>query len=441
MNEFDLGLADGRSIANVELPKWAKSPMEYVYLNRKALESSFVSGTLHCWIDLIFGVGQRGKTTEQQVNLYKPEMYDDIWENEPNMDASRRAEIEATIDEVGQVPPQLFSTSHPRRRLQAPTPLLADAAALPIPANKCVFGVFCDERDELLILCESTQFLTLHFNVAGTDRNQNLDVTCESHRPASPFPSDLKQFVKVTDKTFAALCNNDLECLLIDTDNCRKVPISRQRITAISATDSMLAISSADARTHVFALGSGKLSEAFSIPTYRNSITCSFLSKQFGIIVSGTDDKALVVALLADGSTVRVIHVDFVPQKVLVTPHWGFILVHGCEHVQGKTHYSLAVFNVNGIAINSVPFRAPVDEWIAVTSPRGFDFVIMTSQKGKLFAFEVFFLDIGSPIYRCWGDIVCLGFSKKTNVILAASADGKAHVVPFLLESVEKYHA
>jgi hypothetical protein len=80
LNGFNLGLINQRSIADVELPKRAKSPMEMVSLNRKALESSFVSSRLHLWIDFIFGWRQCGDAAVAVHNVYEEEMDDDIWE-------------------------------------------------------------------------------------------------------------------------------------------------------------------------------------------------------------------------------------------------------------------------------------------------------------------------------------------------------------------------
>ena len=51
---------NSKKVNDVKLPKWAKSAQEFLQINRKALESDYVSNNLHLWIDLIFGFKQRG---------------------------------------------------------------------------------------------------------------------------------------------------------------------------------------------------------------------------------------------------------------------------------------------------------------------------------------------------------------------------------------------
>ena len=57
INNFDFGTTqDGAAVNDVELPPWAYSPEHFVYMNREALESEYVSGScvamLHMYIYL-----------------------------------------------------------------------------------------------------------------------------------------------------------------------------------------------------------------------------------------------------------------------------------------------------------------------------------------------------------------------------------------------------
>ena len=45
-------------------------------MNRKALESEYVSENLHQWIDLIFGYKQKGSLADTYDNLFHPLTYE-----------------------------------------------------------------------------------------------------------------------------------------------------------------------------------------------------------------------------------------------------------------------------------------------------------------------------------------------------------------------------
>jgi hypothetical protein len=61
------------------LPKWANGSSEqFVFKNLEALESEYVSRNLHHWIDLIFGIKQRGVEAEKADNVFYYLTYDVI---------------------------------------------------------------------------------------------------------------------------------------------------------------------------------------------------------------------------------------------------------------------------------------------------------------------------------------------------------------------------
>lgn len=68
---LDLGYSpEGDEIDDVLLPRWAEDLQDMMFIMRAALESEFVSLSLHKWIDLIFGNKQKGKIAEESNNLY-----------------------------------------------------------------------------------------------------------------------------------------------------------------------------------------------------------------------------------------------------------------------------------------------------------------------------------------------------------------------------------
>ena len=64
--------ANGKKVDAVSLPKWARTPEEFLRKHREALESDYVSKNLHKWIDLIFGIKQ---CSIEDNNVFHPVTY------------------------------------------------------------------------------------------------------------------------------------------------------------------------------------------------------------------------------------------------------------------------------------------------------------------------------------------------------------------------------
>ncbi|CCW60039.1 unnamed protein product [Phytomonas sp. EM1] len=108
---------NNESVGDLVLPPWAHgSPHNFVYHMREALECDYVSSMLHHWIDLIFGVQQRGKEAIKALNVFRWHSYEDLGSTQGSeVDEHQLLDI---LDNVGQTPIQLFRQSHPIRRPQ-----------------------------------------------------------------------------------------------------------------------------------------------------------------------------------------------------------------------------------------------------------------------------------------------------------------------------------
>jgi hypothetical protein len=427
-NGFDLGKVDGRSISEVILPPWASTSMEFVYMHRKALESEYVGRNLNFWIDFIFGAQQK-----DDQNQYREELYEDIWSHLPSIDRMRRLEIETITDQVGQVPPRLFNGPHPRRIATEVDPSLEQPAAVNLDPGSYAFAMLVQDCSCKLLVLDEEMSPTI-VNISFKDP---MEVTFAQHSPAVPLPKDLSEFLPLHQKDkFACLANDRLEAIIIDPGadfQVKQISASRQRITAFSSGAGIVAISSDDGRTHIYTHN-----KVLSIPTYRSSVVCSSVSANFGIIVMCCDGGSVVIGSLHDGSIIRVLQVDMVPENVLVTPAWGFILVNGYVMQKGKKVYSLSIFNVNGLPIRKVSSVA-VEKWVAWSNGRHFDFVLMCGDGGRLFVFEAFYGEIGEAVGRCAGKLVGLEYCAAEQLILGVSEEGKVYLIPFMTKSIEKY--
>lgn len=122
-------------VGDVELPPWAaNSPIEFVRVNRDALESEYVSQHLHEWIDLIFGYKQQGEEALKANNLFYYLSYEGAIDLETVTDPIEKCSIESQIQEFGQTPKLLFTTPHPARQHEGDTTIeLATTDLIPSP--------------------------------------------------------------------------------------------------------------------------------------------------------------------------------------------------------------------------------------------------------------------------------------------------------------------
>ncbi|XP_075889238.1 lipopolysaccharide-responsive and beige-like anchor protein isoform X5 [Nelusetta ayraudi] len=115
-NSYNLGvMEDSTVVSDVELPPWAKSPEEFVRINRVALESEFVSCQLHQWIDLIFGYKQQGPEAARALNVFYYLTYEGTVNLSSINDPMLREAVESQIRSFGQTPCQLLIEPHPPR--------------------------------------------------------------------------------------------------------------------------------------------------------------------------------------------------------------------------------------------------------------------------------------------------------------------------------------
>ncbi|XP_063047649.1 lysosomal-trafficking regulator isoform X3 [Engraulis encrasicolus] len=142
---FDFGVRQNSERVNhVNLPPWARNdPRLFVLIYRQALESDHVSQTLCQWIDLVFGLKQKGKAAVQAINVFHPATYFGMDVSSVEDPVQRRA-LETMIKTYGQTPRQLFNTSHISRA----SPKLLMEGELPAAMGLLVQLAFRENREQ-----------------------------------------------------------------------------------------------------------------------------------------------------------------------------------------------------------------------------------------------------------------------------------------------------
>uniref|UniRef100_A0A3Q2DBV8 Neurobeachin n=1 Tax=Cyprinodon variegatus TaxID=28743 RepID=A0A3Q2DBV8_CYPVA len=218
-NNYNLGnMEDGTVVSDVDLPPWAKSPEEFVRINRQALESEFVSCQLHQWIDLIFGYKQQGPEAARALNVFYYLTYEGAVNLSSINDPMLREAVESQIRSFGQTPCQLLIEPHPpRSSAMQVTPLMFTEQmqqdvimVLKFPSNSPVTHVAANTQPGLaspaIITVTASRLFSVNkwhgltANNVGSHRRQISDLLDQSIQISSQC------FVITADNRFILLC-------------------------------------------------------------------------------------------------------------------------------------------------------------------------------------------------------------------------------------------
>ncbi|MED6288718.1 hypothetical protein CHARACLAT_029360, partial [Characodon lateralis] len=168
---FDFGVRqNGERVNHVNLPPWARNdPRLFILIHRQALESEHVSQTLCQWIDLVFGLKQKGKAAVQAINVFHPATYFGMDVSAVEDPVQRRA-LETMIKTYGQTPRQLFNSTHISRT----TPKLMMEGELPAAMGLLVQFAFRETREHAKEVICPVIFLMLSLLCAGGDVTVSL---------------------------------------------------------------------------------------------------------------------------------------------------------------------------------------------------------------------------------------------------------------------------
>jgi len=418
-NRFDLGKVNGDPVNDVELPKWAQgNPLRFVYLHRKALESN---NTIEKWIDLIWGYKQKGESAKEFFNTYDPNMYENVWNNVNIQNQIDSMLVEATLRHCGQIPTQLFSFPHPTRNI---VPNSVEHV------EKVLFNVKESIINSTYWIQESSTVL-----ISSTGGVIVIDQLSNMRKLFSIDPSQLPQGkANMVSLTFNKLIIGTIYGYVIIYDlmthNQVKHICHSGNINCIDANGSFLATGGCDTVISVVNLNT---MESFRVASFRQEITCCYVSNEFKAIASCSHDGYLYLIDSRRSSVSFVKYLgDCFPKLVLITHSWGFILVYYTKYQNGQEKHYINVYTINGDlhCVRNIEFN--ISCWCTWESNRGFDFMALCTPKGQLFAFEVFFLpEIRLQSFgHVWGEPSSIAFSRNELSIIVTTCDGRVVSVP-----------
>lgn len=295
-NNYNLGvMEDGTVVSDVELPPWAKSPEEFIRINRLALESEFVSCQLHQWIDLIFGYKQQGPEATRALNVFYYLTYEGTVNLSSIGDPMLREAVESQIRSFGQTPSQLLIEPHPpRSSAMQVTPLMFTEQmqqdvimVLKFPSNSPVTHVAANTQPGLaspaiitvtanrLFAVNKWHGLTAHQSSAMQDQQYQLPVEIDP-LIANSVGSHRRQICDLLDQSIQI----SSQCFVITADN---------RFTLLCGFW--------DKSFRVYSTDSGKLTQI--VFGHRDVVTCLARSESYiggdCYVLSGSRDATLLL--------------------------------------------------------------------------------------------------------------------------------------------------
>jgi hypothetical protein len=381
---------------------------------RKAFESDYVSEHLSDWIDLFFGY----KQTDPD-NSYPPEMYESIWTKQTLNDPARRAEIEAAMCHIGQLPPIVFNSPHPKRNVRKTTSTLSQTVIVDLSLGPVATALWRSKREFVYVRDRELHIFSVDF-AAGAHcvHSESVDLPGS----VSGIGSGRKTNVSILFATG--------RMMTFDGDVLSPLFPELSNISVFAASNRCFAVVSDAAMLN---LVGPRLN--FAIPFYGNPISCCDISHHFGIAVCGVAGS-IVISALFEGTKLNVVTLgaDYKPMKVLITRSWGFIVTYAAVTIAGKTTNRLFVHTVNGKLIRAAPITFSITAWCTWKSRRGFDFVMVANDLGKLSVFEAFYLNIGESFHRCCETAVTVTYRPEHSVAVVVLRDGHVVFVPYKYE-------
>ncbi|OHS93239.1 hypothetical protein TRFO_40465 [Tritrichomonas foetus] len=468
----------------VDLPIWAEgSPMKFIYLHRKLLESDVVSNTIHRWFDYTFGI-------DRPVQHYPSFMSDD--ENDP--------ETKSKITEFGKLPHQIFFSPHPTRQplistsssssslLNQPPKLSSSHSSssfshssssfsptskignqtthlkfpklsnLPKQKVKNEIRIKTDLEQAYYAIFDVDQLpKTLETSIIANEgivktfeidlndistKQQQQQVSIRNTRTASIDGSHIAK-VDILDTIVPLnegfLASNGQESLLLIYENhstMREIRAPFGNIRALASSGKYFATVGNDMTTRIF-LSDKPDMPIFSNPSYRGETTCAAISQNFNIFVFGSIDGTLQICSLSSGIVQKIVNIEYKPLHVIISENWGFIVAFCEKRTKQKRRFELLLYNINGLYIGSKKVENELMCWETWTDNKGFDWLAFSMKGGKIFTFELYTMEFNSPLYRSKKEIISLKYAGTINSLVLVNTSGEIIIKSLLPDDNE----
>ncbi|KAJ3584809.1 hypothetical protein NHX12_015304, partial [Muraenolepis orangiensis] len=437
LNGYDLGRLQisKERVDHVILPKWAKSPEDFIYKHRKALESEYVSAHLHEWIDLIFGHKQRGPAAIEALNVFYYCTYEGAVDLDAITDEKERKAVEGMISNFGQTPCQLLKEPHPVRLC------LEEADRRKSRLDSCPLSIF---QHVVVPKNQSHSFMT-----QGSPDTMNIsnyftfikDPTVAHPKTQRVLPGPSAPGLELSAGMFVVSHDGKLLFSGGHWDNSLRVTSLLKDIVTCLATDHCgihLMSGSRDSTCMVWQILQQGGAPVGLCPKpvqvlygHTDEVLSVSISTELDMAVSGSRDGTVIIHTVRRGQYMRCLRPpcdSSLPLSVLhLAVSWeGHLLVHTC--LEGKASLkdknALHLYSVNGKHLASERLQEQVTD-MSVSQ----EHVVVGSEQGYLSIRDLYSLSLCAEPLAMRVPVRSVSVTKEQSHALVGLDDGKLIVV------------
>lgn len=402
-------------IGDLEVPSWSGSIYDFVYELRTILESDEVSDHISQWIDLLFGLSQRGEEALKRCNLYLPYLYEDVWKGTK---PGEEQMITTLLNSLGSMPPVIFKEKVISRTIPQ-SGLTQDK----------VFNFEYDHQINLgfPFMTGPGKCYVIAIDCAGCVSRIQFDILKKSFSLISKDnflrPSD--HLITLYHKTsvYVIDCKNyKVSFISPDTIITKKVP-DLEKVEFVDAGIYERNFFTTSKTGAVYLWDSYKLnSPQLVLNVFSDSLKAATVSQNFGVFVFATNDGYCEIYSLNGKRFVNSIYLDgFVGQRILITPKLGLIIV--------KTLEKIWVMTINGFVIKKVPFGHQLGVCTLWSSNSGIDFIAVADLNGNVWSFEAYYPEKAAIVKSCHDPVVGMEYDSDSHCLLIVTMKPLLHIV------------
>ncbi|OHS96575.1 hypothetical protein TRFO_37256 [Tritrichomonas foetus] len=121
---------------------------------------------------------------------------------------------------------------------------------------------------------------------------------------------------------------------------------------------------------------------------------------------------------------------NVIVHNIFITPSWSFTLLF-CENIENG-EFSFKLLNQKGEKIQEKAMSTKILNICVWATKSGFDYAAFNDEEGNICVFDVFMMNISSPIHRHDGKIIGIFHSYSLESIVAICENGTAIFIPHL---------